>query len=180
MALGSILTQNTTFLAVVKSLHNLQKIDALSSLNIKNLPIDVFKLAIKPSGYFNQKAQYILNFIDCFQEFDGRIPTRKELLNIKGIGEETADSILLYGYAQDEFKIDAYTKRILIHLNIIDEKAKYSEIKKLFEDYFVDLIKDKEERVKIYQEFHALFVAHGKEFYSKSVDNWKDTVLVKG
>lgn len=167
VALGSILTQNTTFVAVEKSLNNLKNINALSSHAIKNLSIDIFKIAIKPSGYFNQKADYILNFIDFFHKLDGKTPTRDELLKIKGIGEETADSILLYGYAEDEFKIDAYTKRILIDIKLISEKAKYGEMKKLFEDYFIDLIKDKQERVKIYQEFHSLFVVHGKKYYSK-------------
>jgi endonuclease-3 related protein len=167
VALGSILTQNTTFISVQKSLSKLENLGAISSHAIKNLPIDVLKAAIRPSGYFNQKTNYILEFIDFFEDLNGRIPTREELLKVKGIGEETADSILLYGYAQDQFKVDAYTKRILLHVGFIEERAKYSEIKTLLENSLKPLIEEKKERVIIYQEFHSLFVAHGKNFYSK-------------
>lgn len=167
VALGSILTQNTTFVSVQKSLTNLENLSAITPHAIKNLSINILKDAIRPSGYFNQKTDYILNFIDFFQNLNGRIPTRKELLNVKGVGEETADSILLYGYAQDQFKVDAYTKRILIGLGFIKENAKYSEIKALLENALRDVIKEKQDRVIIYQEFHALFVAHGKNHYSK-------------
>ena len=167
VCLGSILTQNTSFNAVVKSLENLKALNALSPEAIINLDIDAFKLAIKPSGYHNQKAKYILSFIDFFQELKGSIPTREALLNVLGIGEETADSILLYGYNQPQFKVDAYTKRVLLELGLIDEKAKYKDMKKLMQDALEVSIKDKKELVIMYQEYHALIVCHSKKFYSK-------------
>jgi len=81
------------------------------------------------------------------------------LLSVKGVGNETADSILLYAYKQPQFVIDAYTKRIAFALNLADESVGYMELKKLFES---NLPKD----VALYQEFHALLVEHAKRFYS--------------
>lgn len=167
ICLASILTQNRNFTSVVKSLENLQKLDLLEPEKIKNAPLEVFQEAIKPSGYFNQKSQYILNFIEFFEKLNGKIPTRKELLSIKGVGEETADSILLYGFKQPHFKVDAYTKRVLLNYNLINEKTKYIEVKNYFEQELQKEIKDKEKLVIVYQEFHALIVCHAKKFYSK-------------
>ncbi len=167
VCLGSILTQNTTFSSVVKALKNLYVIDCLTPEKIQATNIEKFKKAIKVSGYYNQKSNYIMAFIKFYNSLDSKIPTRKELLNIKGIGEETADSILLYGYNQTEFKVDAYTKRIFLELNLINKKAKYKDIKKLAEDSLQEITKDKEELRIIYQEFHALIVKHAKQFYSK-------------
>ncbi|WP_229855178.1 endonuclease III domain-containing protein [Candidatus Sulfurimonas marisnigri] len=167
VCLGSILTQNTTFTSVVKSLHNLKDKNALTPEAIKNMDIDELKEAIKPSGYFNQKARYILEYISFFEGLNGVTPTRDELLHVVGIGEETADSILLYGYNTAEFKVDAYTKRMLIELGLIDEKLKYKDIKKLMQDSLKECINDEKKLVIVYQEFHALIVNHSKEFYSK-------------
>jgi endonuclease-3 related protein len=167
VGLGSILTQNTTYLSVVKSLQNLDKKDLINPQNILEIDIDILKELIRPSGYFNQKASYILNFTNFFLEQNGKIPTRKELLKIKGIGEETADSILLYGYNQTEVKVDAYTKRMFTHLGICTDKTKYIDIKNLIEKELEKDIKDKEELLRVYQEFHALIVCHGKKYYSK-------------
>ncbi len=167
VGLGSILTQNTTYLSVIKSLTNLDRQNLIEPQNILELNIDIFKALIKPSGYFNQKANYIINFTNFFIELDGKIPTRKELLNIKGIGEETADSILLYGYHQLEVKVDAYTKRMFNHLGLCNEKTKYIDIKNLIEKELQKDITDEKELLKAYKEFHALIVEHGKSYYSK-------------
>jgi endonuclease III related protein len=167
VALGSILTQNTSFRSVEKSLQNLSEIGATTSQAIQQLSLKDLKEAIRPSGYYNQKAEYILYFIAFFEDLAGCIPSRKELLGCKGIGEETADSILLFGYAQSEFKVDAYTKRILSHLGYIDAKAKYAEVKELLENSLEQEFPETLKRVEIYQEFHALFVAHAKVYYSK-------------
>ncbi len=167
ICLGVILTQNTTFTSVVKSLNNLNSMNSLDYKAIKNMPLDVLKCAIKPSGYFNQKANYILAFIDFFERLEGRIPTREELLAVKGIGPESADSILLYAYNQPEFVVDAYTKRLLLHAGLIDEKASYHAIKKFMESEIEKELKYRDELVICYQELHALIVAHAKLFYSK-------------
>ncbi|HKM19088.1 MAG TPA: hypothetical protein VJY14_03395, partial [Aliarcobacter sp.] len=94
-------------------------------------------------GYSNQKSNYVLNFIEFFEKLNSKIPTRDELLSIKGIGFETADSILLYAYNQAHFKVDAYTKRLLVHNKIIDEKAKYNDIKNFMEQELKKVIFDK-------------------------------------
>ncbi|MFA5235047.1 MAG: endonuclease III domain-containing protein [Sulfurimonas sp.] len=167
VCLGSILTQNTTFTSVVKSLKNLHVKNALNVDAIESMDIDELKEAIKPSGYFNQKARYILEFIKFYRSLNGTTPTREALLNVLGIGEETADSMLLYGYNQLEFKVDAYTKRLLLELGLIDEKTKYAEIKSMMESPLKEYVMDEKELLKIYQEFHALIVNHGKNFYSK-------------
>ena len=167
VCLGSILTQNTTFTSVVKSLHNLNNINHLHYKKIKEMPIDELKLLIKPSGYHNQKSNYILEFIKFFEKIDDRIPTRDKLLDIKGIGPETADSILLYAYNQAQFKVDAYTKRMLIHNKLISKDAKYHEIKDFMEREIKKEIKNNKELVITYQEYHALIVNHAKQFYSK-------------
>ncbi|EQB39267.1 hypothetical protein M947_07300 [Sulfurimonas hongkongensis] len=167
VCLGTILTQNTTFKSVVKSLQNLKALDALSPASIKKLDLESLKLAIKPSGYFNQKARYILEFVSFYESLDSRVPSREELLSVLGIGQESADSILLYGYSKSEFKIDAYTKRVLLELGFIDERAKYKEIKELMQESLKEFIEDEQELVKVYQEYHALIVHHSKEFYSK-------------
>lgn len=167
VCLGSILTQNTTFTSVVKSLENLHVKNALNVDAIESMDINELKEAIKPSGYFNQKARYILEFIKFYNTLKGATPSREALLSVIGIGEETADSILLYGYNQLQFKVDAYTKRMLVELGFVDKKAKYGEIKTMMENSLKEFVTDEEELLKIYQEFHALIVNHGKNFYSK-------------
>ncbi len=166
VCLGAILTQNTTFTSVVKSLKNLEELGALSVDGIKKLPIDVLKNAIRPSGYYNQKSHYILEFAEFFESLKG-IPNREALLRVVGIGEETADSILLYAYKQEQFVVDTYTKRIFCHLGIIDEKSSYKDVKSLVEETFTKYLKDESELYVVYQEFHALLVAHAKKYYSK-------------
>ncbi|MBU0632479.1 endonuclease III domain-containing protein [bacterium] len=167
ICLGVILTQNTTFTSVVKSLHNLNDMGCLTSSAIKTMPLDALKSAIRPSGYFNQKASYILEFITFFEKLNGRAPTRDELLHVRGIGEESADSILLYAYNRAEFVVDAYTKRMLIHLGVFGEGVKYREVKDFMQSQIKKEIADEKELVIIYQEFHALIVAHAKKHYSK-------------
>ncbi len=167
ICLGSILTQNTTFTSVVKSLNNLHVKSALHVDAIESMDIDELKEAIRPSGYFNQKTEYILEFIKFYKSQKGATPTREALLHVKGIGEETADSMLLYGYNQREFKVDAYTKRLLVELGFVDERTKYRDIKSLMQNSLKECIKDEKELLITYQEFHALIVEHGKRYYSK-------------
>ena len=167
VCLASILTQNTTFTSVIKSLQNLNDLNALTPASIKKLDLETFKVAIRPSGYYNQKSTYILGFIDFYEKLQDRIPTREELLSVKGIGEETADSILLYAYNMPQFKVDAYTKRILTELKIIKEKTKYKDVKEIMESNLKKTTSDIKELTIIYQEYHALIVEHSKRYYSK-------------
>ncbi len=167
---GAVLTQNTSWPQVEKSIINLKKLIELTPFEILDLGEDEFKSAIRPSGYFNQKYNYLRNISQFHISLDGRTPERSELLSVKGIGPETCDSILLYAYGEKEFVVDAYTRRIFSHLGIIDEKDSYNKIKKLFEDNFEGSVSD-------YQEYHALIVEHAKNFYFKKPYGDKDNIL---
>lgn len=171
--MGSVLTQNTSWPSVEKALNNLSLLSNFSAENILELADsceDEFKQAIRPAGYFNQKFNYLKNIAEFYISLDAEIPSRKEVLAVKGIGNETADSILLFAYKQKQFKVDAYTKRIFSYLGYFDEKEKYMDIKKLFEDNFSG-------DVNAYQEYHALIVEHGKNCYLKKPYGAEDRIL---
>lgn len=169
---GAILTQNTAWTQVEKALFNLREISkdftpeyvlALSDIQLKD--------AIKPAGYYNQKADYLRNVTQFFIGLDGKIPTRHNVLQIKGVGPETADSIMLYAFQQPEFVVDAYTRRILSHLGLIKGGESYHTIKKYIESHIPrDLI--------MYQEYHALIVVHGKKYYPPKPELWREPVLL--
>ena len=167
---GAVLTQNTSWPQVEKSIVNLKELINLTPSEILDLDEDEFKQAIKPSGYYNQKCNYLRNISEFYISLEGKVPQRKDLLSVKGVGPETADSILLYAYGEKEFVVDAYTRRIFSHLGIIDEKDPYNKIKKLFEDNF-------DGGVNEYQEYHALIVEHAKNHYFKKPYGENDKML---
>lgn len=158
--LGAILTQNISWLQAERALFNLNELNAIEPERLLCLDDETLKSAIKCAGFLNQKAIYIHEISRFFQEMDGNIPTRKELLAVKGVGNETADSILLYAYNQPQFVVDTYTKRIFSHLGIVEENIKYMELKKFFESILP-------EEVSIYNEYHALIIEHAKRYYNK-------------
>ena len=158
--LGAILTQNTSWLSAEMALFNLDALNVIEPEKLVELDDETLKSAIRCAGFLNQKAVYLREVTKFFIELNGKVPTRKELLAVKGVGNETADSILLYAYKQPQFVVDAYTKRIFSHLEIVSENIKYMELKELFES---NLQKD----VAIYQEYHALIVEHAKRYYSR-------------
>lgn len=158
VCVGALLTQNTNWKNVSKALKNLHEEDLLNPGILLKTDKSFISELIKCSGYYNQKTNYLFNFTKEFINFKS-IPSREELLNIKGVGFETADSILLYAYKQPCFVVDTYTKRLLQHHKLI-ESNDYNNIKKLFEEC---LVKD----YKLFQEYHALIVEHGKNYYSK-------------
>ena len=168
--LGAILTQNTTWLSVEKAIHRLNELNAISPEALLDLDIGILKSCIKPAGFLNQKAEYIIGMTKYYIKLDNQIPTRDELLKIKGIGNETADSILLYAYKQPEFVIDTYTRRICQTLNYCNEKTKYIELKELFQSNLPP-------EVPIYMEYHALLVEHAKNHYTKKPYPTKDPLL---
>jgi len=157
---GAILTQNTSWLQANSALHNLNDLNALAPEKLLQLDDNNLKSAIRPAGFLNQKAIYIRTATRFYLDLEGKIPSRDDLLKVRGIGNETADSILLYAYKQPEFVVDAYTRRIMSHLQIVDEKISYLKLKNLFTSNLpVD--------VPVYQEYHALIVEHAKRYYSK-------------
>lgn len=174
--IGSILTQNTSWPSVEKSLINLSNLGSFKSfspmfiLDLYDNNLEKFKEAIRPTGYFNQKVEYLKNIAKFYLNLNGETPSRDELLSIKGVGNETADSIRLYAYSKKEIIVDAYSKRIFSYLGIIDEKDNYNKVKKYIQSNFNGDIKD-------YQEFHALIVEHGKRYYTKKPYGLNDKIL---
>ena len=169
---GAILTQNTNWSNVEKALANFG--DFLTPEKILEIDTDVLAQIIKPAGFFNQKAAYLKNITQWFAKYDFDVEKikrgdlhelRRELLAIKGVGEETADSILLYAFDFPTFVIDAYTKRLISRIFGDDDCTKYtyrySELKALFEQ---NLPSD----VRVYNNFHALIVIHAKAHCRKS------------
>jgi endonuclease-3 related protein len=152
---GAILTQNTGWPQVEKALLNLKKISILNPRGLLESNTDILKNAIKPAGYFNQKAKKLVLFTEFFMKLNRAVPTREELLNLWGIGNETADSMLLYAFKVPVFVVDAYTKRIFSRIGLCKKDARYEEVQALFEK---NLKKD----LKVYQEYHALIVEHAK------------------
>jgi endonuclease-3 related protein len=117
--LGSILTQNTKWINVEKSLENLKKLDITSLEKLSNINLEILIVAITPSGFKNQKsvrlialAKRIIEDFNTFEEFCLKVD-RNWLLEQKGIGPETADAILCYSCKQDYMVIDSYTNRLL-------------------------------------------------------------------
>ncbi len=158
IAIGAILTQNTSWKNVEKALKNLSKASLLNPHAILQSKNDFLKEQIKPSGYFNQKSIYLKNLSKLWIENPN--PSRKELLAVKGIGAETADSILLYLLNTPEFIIDTYTIRIIERIGIgsFQSKSKWKE-------YFEKKI---EKKISIFNEFHALLVIHAKTYCRKT------------
>jgi len=163
--IGAILTQNTSWKNVEKAIQELKRKEVLSPEGIYCLTKRELASLIKSSGYYRIKADRVKAFIDfLYEEFDGNLKKmrerrleglREKLLGVKGIGPETADSILLYGLKKPVFVVDAYTKRILSRHSIISEKASYDDVQSLFMDHLpVD--------EKLFNEYHALFVQLGK------------------
>lgn len=157
---GAVLTQNTSWTSAEKALQNLRVAGLLEPRKLLAVNDETLREAVRPAGFFNQKALYLKSITRFFLDNGKRAFSRCELLKVKGIGNETADSILLYAYRQPDFVVDAYTRRIMSGLGLIDRDASYMELKGFFES---NLPRD----VALYQEFHALLVEHAKRFYSR-------------
>jgi endonuclease-3 related protein len=145
---------------VEKALANLQ--NAGINTPEKLLKTDKKKLAeyIRPSGYCNQKSLYLQAISEWFLLSYGTIPERENLLAVRGVGPETADSILLYAFHLPTFVIDTYTRRICTGEGLCDGKLPYEKLRALFQE---NLPKD----VNLYKEYHALLVEHAKRNYRK-------------
>ena len=160
---GAILTQNTAWTNVEKAIANLKAAKALSPKAIVAAPHRRLAAWLKPSGYFNIKARRLRAFCEWLLHQGGakriaRLPTevlREELLQVYGIGPETADDILLYAFNRPVFVIDAYTRRLFQRLGLIQGDEGYETLRKLFE---TSLTTD----ALLFNEYHALIVAHAK------------------
>jgi endonuclease III related protein len=164
---GAVLTQNTNWTNVERAIANLKTASSLEPEKLHTIKIERLAELIRPAGYFNIKARRLKNLIDwLFENYDGKLENidavatgrlRDELLSVTGIGPETADSILLYAFDRPVFVVDAYTARIAARHNFIEPPFDYTGLQRLFADNL-------EEDVKMFNEFHALFVRCGKEY----------------
>lgn len=167
ITVGAILTQNTNWGNVEKAITNLKKEKKLNASALHSISRKKLASLIRPAGYFNIKADRLKHFIDFLADhYNGSMKKmraeetmslRERLLNVKGIGPETADSILLYALEKPVFVIDAYTKRILSRHKLVMERSTYHELQGIFHE---NLPHD----VKLFNEYHALFVMLGKDY----------------
>jgi len=165
--IGAILVQNTSWQNAATAIVRLREAGLLSSTQIRRVPLGRLQRLIQPSGYYRQKARKLKAFCNFLQtEFGGSLkrmfatPTivlREKLLGVFGVGPETADSILLYAGNHEVFVVDAYARRMLMRHGWIGERAKYDDVRWIFERRFPG-------DVQRFNELHALIVAAGKNW----------------
>lgn len=163
---GAVLTQNTAWRNVEKAIENLKSSNLLTLEKLVRLPVNKLAKLIRPSGFYNIKAKRLHNLLEFLtRRYQGSLAKmsemtteqlRADLLGIKGIGEETADSILLYAFNRPFFVVDAYTRRIFSRHKFFSNQTKYADIQKFFE---LNLPLNS----RIYNEYHALIVRLAKE-----------------
>ena len=167
IVLGAILTQNTNWTNVEKAIANVKADDALCPEKLYRMDTATLAQLIKPAGYFNLKAGRLKNFLKwLFDNYDGQINAlenlsvwdiREQLLGIKGIGPETADSIALYAYDKPVFVVDTYTCRIMVRHGLIEPEAGYEQIREFMEASLPG-------EIELFNEYHALLVQIGKTY----------------
>jgi endonuclease III related protein len=178
---GAILTQSTAWTNVEKCIFNLKIARALSPQGLRQLSESELAILIYPCGYYNAKARKLKAFSEWlgrrFQDNLGKIfslqteDLREELLEVYGIGEETADSILLYACQKPVFVIDAYTRRIIDCLGIQHGGRQYHDYQVLFMDNLP-------REAPLFNEYHALLVALGKETCRKQKPRCEECCLL--
>ena len=164
---GAILTQNTAWSNVEKAIANLKAAGVLSAKAIDAMDARTLARLIRPAGYFNVKAKRLKSYVRWFfDQYGGSVARmkdrplaalREELLAVKGVGPETADSILLYAASKPTFVVDAYTHRIAVRHGWIEPEAGYDDLK----DYFETRLPSD---MPTLNEMHALLVEVGKNF----------------
>jgi endonuclease-3 related protein len=142
---GAVLTQNTSWRNVEKAMANLKREGRLEPKQMRRTRRATLARLVRPSGYFNLKARKLKALVEFLFERYGGNPARlvggevsqqrAELLDVYGIGPETADSILLYAADQPVFVIDAYTRRICARLGLAREGASYDELQQMFMEH---------------------------------------------
>jgi endonuclease-3 related protein len=162
---GAILTQSAAWANVEKAILNLKKASLLTHSSLRKVPQGELKGLIHSCGYYNMKARKLLSFVKWLHaRFEGNLEKmfvedgqslRRELLEVYGIGEETADSILLYAGNKPVFVIDAYTRRIVDRLGLPVTGPNYRDYQRLF-------MSNLDTELTLFNEYHALLVALGK------------------
>ncbi len=161
---GAVLTQNTSWINVEKAISNLKHSDSLSLEGILALSDEALAKLIKSSGYFNIKAKRLKNLCLWIAENGGESKLaeldtgilRSSLLQVNGVGPETADDILLYAFARPVFVIDTYTRRLFTSLCLIHGSEPYEDLRQNFEA-------ELEPDISLFNQYHALIVRHAKE-----------------
>jgi endonuclease-3 related protein len=171
VVVGAILTQNTAWRNVEYAIANLRAAEALTPKALCFLPRTALEELIRPAGFFRQKAERLQLFaVYLLEQKSGDLPgwlagpldqVRSELLLHKGIGSETADSILLYAGHRPTFVVDAYTRRIFTRLGLLRGPESYQQIRALFMDHLPP-------DALLFNEYHALIVQHAKTFCRKT------------
>ena len=167
---GAILTQNTAWTNVEKAIAALKDRNLLSPAALSRIDEDSLAEIIRPSGYYHVKAKRLKSFVRfLLEEYSGNIKRmcaeelpvlRQKLLSVRGIGPETADSILLYACRKPVFVSDAYTQRIMQRHNLIPENTDVSQIRTLFMTHLPH-------HTSLFNQYHALLVYTGKTFCRK-------------
>jgi endonuclease III related protein len=167
---GAYLTQNTSWRGVERSIANLVEQGVMNLNGLRAIQEDELRILIRPSGYMVRKAAAIKAFVSFLdREHDSSLarlaaqPTsvvRRQLLDLPGVGEETADAILLYALLHPVAVVDEYLRRIADRHGLAGRDRKYGEVQRLVDDAFAN--DPAEFRLQLYNEFHALVVAVGK------------------
>lgn len=162
--IGAILTQNVAWKNASRAIDGLTRANLLDPAALHEIAAEDIARLIKPSRFYNMKAVKIENFMDFyFNEYGGDMSVmsaespdilRKKLLAVKGLGQETVDSILLYACDMPAFVVDAYTKRIFQRYGIFKKEPSYEEVQR----YFTENLP---EDVALYNDFHAQIVHLG-------------------
>lgn len=170
VCVGAILTQNTNWGNVEKAIINLKKADCLSLEAVAALPVERLAELIRPAGFFNIKSVRLMAFVDfVLQRSNGDLEQlwkndwqelRNALLTVKGVGPETADSMLLYAGNKPSFVVDAYTRRIFSRLGLVEPEVGYDQLRNFFMDQLPL-------EASLFNEYHALIVQHAK-FHCKT------------
>lgn len=171
VAVGAILTQNTNWKNVEKAIANLKAAGALTARGLRALSAARVEELIRPAGYFRIKTKRLTDFLDFLEQESGLViesladqdlqELRPKLLAVRGIGPETADSILLYALGKPTFVVDAYTVRMFSRHGLIPEETSYHEVQDIAQSAIEPDVAD-------YNEFHALIVRAAKEWCRKS------------
>lgn len=168
---GAVLVQNTAWTNVRRALDNLAAAHLLTPAAILAAPAPVLERHIQPAGYFRLKTQRLKSLCAWLDEACGldldllrqqdMDTLRPALLNVRGIGPETADSILLYALGKPAFVVDAYTRRLLHRHGLVSDDIPYEELR----DFFQDVLPPDP---ALFNEFHALIVRAAKEWCKKN------------
>ena len=167
---GAILTQNTNWSNVETAIASLKSNKLLDAKKLYKIKPEKLAGLIKSAGYYNIKARRLKSFLSFFfNNYSANInimasldlaTLRKQLLEVNGIGQETADSILLFALNKPIFVIDTYTKRVLLRHGLIKEGTDYRGVQDIF-------MRNLKADTKLFNEYHALLVKLGKDYCHK-------------